>query len=402
MHVAGIIAEYNPLHNGHVYQIEKARELCRADRVVVCMSGPFVQRGETAVASKYERAEWAVRSGADIVIEMPVTGVLAPAECFAETGVRLLQATGVVTHLSFGCETGDTEKLYRFADIRAAESGTFRSALERFLGQGMSYPRAYAAALGASGIGSDDIAAMQLPNTVLAMEYIAACRKFAPSFEIVPVLRNGADHLETELRDGFSSASAIRGAIRSGDGTYVSSVPKQVAEGLAASCTEPGADEKMLSCLAMAALRSATAEGLRALPDVSEGFENVLLREAAKHHRLADFYPAVKTKRFTLSRIRRNVMQNLLGITAEKRVALSQSPFPYLRILAAKKEALPLCGTIRDAAPCPVLMRHADETLCPDGAARLLLETDRTAHALHELVLDREIRKDHMGTVIVP
>ncbi|MBQ6236169.1 MAG: nucleotidyltransferase family protein, partial [Clostridia bacterium] len=142
MRVVGIIAEYNPLHNGHIYHMEESKKQAGSEFCVVAMSGNFVQRGEPACTDKFTRAEWAVMGGADLVVEIPTVFAVSSAERFAEGAVKTLAATGVVTDLAFGVETDDVNVLYHLADILEREPPNLRIYLMHHLKQGKSYPRA--------------------------------------------------------------------------------------------------------------------------------------------------------------------------------------------------------------------------------------------------------------------
>lgn len=215
MKTAGIIAEYNPFHTGHEYQINYIKEKLRTDYVVIAMSGDFVQRGTPALFSKYVRAEMALRSGADLVLELPVSISSASAELFARGGVQLLDGLGVTDILCFGSECGDTDALMELAKILAEEPETFQAALRRNLKNGMTFPKARSMALSAVFPESEKYQQLlSSPNNILGIEYCKAILRENSSISPVSIKREGNDYHENTLSENhFPSASAIRNAI---------------------------------------------------------------------------------------------------------------------------------------------------------------------------------------------
>ena len=211
MAAAGIITEYNPLHMGHVHLMAEARRLLGPETGILCvMSGNYVQRGDFAVAGKHARAAAAVRSGADLVLELPVPWALSSAEGFAAGAVEILKATGAVSHLVFGSEGGDAAPLVRCAE--ALCSGAFPEALREELKKGDSFPAARQRALLGLVPEGD---ALSRPNDTLGVEYCKALR--GSGIQPVAVLRRGAAHDGADVGDGIASASAIRALLRQGE-----------------------------------------------------------------------------------------------------------------------------------------------------------------------------------------
>ena len=198
MKTAGIIAEYNPFHTGHEYQINYIKEKLRTDYIVIAMSGDFVQRGTPALFSKYVRAEMALRSGADLVLELPVSISSASAELFARGGVQLLDGLGVTDILCFGSECGDTDALMELAKILAEEPEAFQDALRRNLKDGMTFPKARSMAL--SAVFPEAEKYQQLlssPNNILGIEYCKAILRETALFHRFPL--NGKEMIITKI-----------------------------------------------------------------------------------------------------------------------------------------------------------------------------------------------------------
>ena len=213
MKVVGIIAEYNPFHKGHAYQIEQLREKTGADYVIIAMSGNFLQRGVPALCDKYTRTEMALQCGADLVLELPTLWATASAEYFAQGGVHLLASTGVVTHLGFGAESDDLESLLQISSILKDEPDVYRKVLGNSIRSGNPFPVARKNALITTlplfpSEKLDEL--LDTPNNVLALEYLKALPHSITPF-LVP--RQGADYHSTDIHEEFPSATAIREAL---------------------------------------------------------------------------------------------------------------------------------------------------------------------------------------------
>lgn len=213
MKVAGIIAEYNPFHKGHQYHIEETRKKTGADYVVVVMSGDYVQRGEPAIADKYMRTQMALSGGADVIIEMPALYATASAEYFATAGVSILDQLGCVDSLSFGSEWADIQDFSKYADLFLQEPEEYRDILQEQLKLGKSFPEARAFSAGKILFGSKPEKAIEFlkePNHILGLEYMKALKRRSSSIKPIVIKRKGNHYHESELTEGYSSATAIR------------------------------------------------------------------------------------------------------------------------------------------------------------------------------------------------
>lgn len=326
MNIVGIVAEYNPFHKGHAYQIRKTRELLGEDTAVVCvMSGDFVQRGEPAVFSKYARAEAAVRCGADLVIELPLHGCLGSAERFADSAVSILGRLGVVDYLVFGSELDDKEALERTAQVLLTSD--FDDRLRYHLQTGCSFPSARSAAL-CDLMGGVDMT--QTPNNNLGIEYIKAILRSGYTMKPFPILREGAMH--DAVYDGdMKSGSELRAMMKAG-AAYVDFVPAE-AYTVYARETESGRGpvfSEAMEAAILSRLRMIKKETFTALPDASEGLENRLHRACRTQCSLEEIYDSVKSKRYTHARIRRMTMCAALGVGSADYAADNL----YARVLA--------------------------------------------------------------------
>ena len=318
MLITGIICEYNPLHKGHMKQLDIVRAM-NPDGIIVCiMSGNFVQRGKPAIFDKMARAEAAMRCGADLVLELPVTAALSSAENFASEGVRLLGH--FCDRLCFGAETADPDML--IAAARALLSEDFPRLLRLELDKGLSFPAARQAALQAMGISS---ALLETPNNILAVEYCKAILSQNCAMTPMPILRQG-DYHDTCPDTENPSATAVRQLLEQ-NAPWADYIPKaaQACFATAAVHTLEAGQRAMLT-----RLRTMTDSEFEALPYGSEGLWRKLMHAARLENTLEDILTATKSKRYTRSRLDRMAMCAFLGLTTQDMAA----PAPYARVLA--------------------------------------------------------------------
>jgi predicted nucleotidyltransferase len=400
MRVVGIVAEYNPLHNGHIYHMEESVRQAGAEGCIVAMSGNFVQRGEPACTDKFTRAEWAVMGGADVVVEIPTAFAVASAERFAEGAVKTLAATGVVTDLAFGVETEDVNALYHLADLLDREPANLRMYLLHHLKQGKSFPRAQYEALADLGVPETELAILQQPNNILAVEYLKSIRRYAPEIRPLPILRIGNRYNSTVLTGKLSSATAIREALLSGDESVYDTMPMSVAAAMRFDAQFPVTFDRFSSML-LYRLRSMTVEELAELPDVSEGFEQVLFKAARQAIDLPSLLEAIKSKRYTLARCKRILVSALLHIPAGFADLLGSDPSNgYLHVLGLKRVGRGLLAAMASRGSAPVILRHSDMQNCSD-AARASLAIDALSTDLYAYALERDLHRDSQSAITV-
>ena len=400
MRVVGIIAEYNPLHNGHIYHLEQAKALTGATFVVVVMSGSFVQRGEPACTDKYTRAQWVIKAGADLVLELPSVYAVSSAERFALGGVRTLLETRVVTDLAFGCEETDLQTLYQLCDIIVTEPPLFRRALHDHLKQGKSYPRARFDALQSYGVPEYMLAAIAKPNNILAIEYLRALKSYAPSIQPLPIPRVGGGYNTEELTGDYSSATAIRKALASGNRDVLTAMPSFVGGPLLYDPQFP-ITQADVGDLILYAIRKSTASYLREVPDVDEGFENVMLKAANTTSNIDDFHQAIKSKRYTLARCKRIAINALLGVTADQvHATVRAKNSVYLHVLAVSNAAKQLLSMIGKASDAPLILRNSDVMRAPD-ITKCNLATDALATDILAYATRNDVHRDSQGPLIL-
>ena len=354
MRTVGIIAEYNPFHAGHGFHIARTRELLGDCAVVAVMSGNWVQRGECAVFDKWARAEAALKGGVDLVLELPTVFAVSSAEGFARNAALILEAAGVVTHLSFGSECGDADKLQRVA--ACLDSPGYLDRLRRHLDGGKSFAACRQAAVGEL-LGPEPAGLLSQPNNNLGVEYIRALNAMKSGIRPVTVLRHGAAHDGGNHPD-CPSASFVREKILAGE--LPGDNPASMKTG----------DRWML-----AALRAMDGDGFAALPDCGEGLSSRLYRAVRQGSTLNEVYSLAKTKRYAHARIRRAALWGALGLRAENRPDFP----PYLRVLGATEQGRELLHTMKTTAKLPVITKPAH------GRAFPLLELEARCTDLYEL-----------------
>ena len=321
MHIAGIIAEYNPFHTGHAHHIAATRALLGEDAAVVAvMSGNWVQRGDCAVADKWSRARSALQGGADLVLELPTPWALSTAEHFARGAAALLAGSGAVDVLSFGSECGDTDRLLALA--LCLDSPAFRERLRELLDLGLPFAVCRQRAAEAL-LGPEEAALLSRPNNNLGVEYLRALRALNSSIRPVTVPRRGARH-DGLPAEGFSSASLLRDWLRAGE-------RERAAPYLPVPWSGEPASLRWCERALLARVRALTAADWAALPDSApaEGLPRRLERAGRRCASMAEFFDLAKTKRFSHARLRRLALWAFLGLTAPDR---PERP-PYLRVL---------------------------------------------------------------------
>ncbi|MBD5148025.1 MAG: nucleotidyltransferase family protein [Oscillibacter sp.] len=379
MKTAGMIIEYNPMHSGHAYLLEETRRRLGEDAAVVCaMSGDFVQRGGFAILRRQARARAAVESGADLVLELPLPWAVSSAEGFAQGGVSVLHATGLVDYLAFGSECGCGGTLDNLAV--ALLSGDFPPALKAALSKGVSFPAAREAAV-AGLLSPAEAAVLRGPNDNLAVEYRKALLRMNSPIRTLAVRREGAPHDGEAPSGGRPSASHIRSLLRSGEREKaLSLMTGPMAAAYLAEEAAGRAPVVMETCQRgiLARLRSMEEAEFALLDGGREGLHRRLYRVSREAASLEAVLQEAKTKRFTHARLRRMVLRAYLGLTD------TPGEVPYLRVLAANARGRELLARMRTTASLPVVTKPADVRRL-GGSAQELFRLEARAADLYAL-----------------
>ena len=375
MKAAGIICEYNPFHNGHLYQIEKTRE-SGATHIICVMSGNFVQRGDLSIVPKPAKAQMAIDAGADLVLELPVVWSMASAQYFAKGAVSVLKNSGVCDVLSFGSESADIKLLKKAA--AAVKDERIDAHIARYLEQGVSFVNARAKAI-KELYGNAIEAVIASPNDILGIEYLNALE----GSNIEPlVIKRDTPHDENSDSPFKKSAGEIRELILGGDTSFKQAMPHSAYETLRqyaslGQCPNTVGD---LDTAIMAVLRRFEAEDFKNFQDVGEGLENRLYRAVAQSSSVSEILLRTKSKRYTMARIRRIVLNAFLGIGK----GYQNSEVPYLRVLGMSEGGKELLREMRERAQKPVIMKYADFNTA-DGFARKIFSFECRATDLYTL-----------------
>ncbi len=369
----GIIAEFNPLHLGHKYLIDEAK---KCGTVVCAISSNFVQRGDTAIFEKRTRAKMALCCGADLVLEIPVCYSMSTAQNFALGGVAALMAAGCDT-LMFGSEAGDISALLKTAEILISDK--FSQILGEKLKSGVTFAKARQEAAEECGAPKD---VLQGANNNLAIEYIIASKSLGADFNFKTVKRQGVNHDSGSADSGFASASLIREKLYEGDFDFAKKYMPSKAFGLISEAEISKIEKLETSILAF--LRTKTLDDFKKLPDISEGVENKLFSSIRVATTLEEVYNNVKSKRYTLARIRRMVLSAFLGVDNS---FFMQKP-EYVRVLGFNNKGEEIIRERRKTAEIPLILK-ATEIGALSQKAQKMFALENKATDLYVLSLNK-------------
>lgn len=392
MHILGVVAEYNPFHNGHLYHLKAAKKSTQSNYTVVVMSPNFVQRGGPAIADKWTRTKMALLSGADLVIELPTPYAVASAEFFSHASISLLHHTGIVDTVNFGSETSNIDLLGEIANILVREPQAFKYLLKEYLDSGISFPSARAKALvdyahtvpKISYFAKEIQNILEKPNNILAIEYLKALKKLDSPMTPSTVQRKGSDYHNGELTDALPSATAIRNKISRGQWeTFKSAMPQSSYELLypSAGSLQKHVQYEDLSCFLAYRLLFSTPLDLQNIMGINEGMENRILTAFKTSQKINEMTLAIKSKRFTQTAVQRMLINTVLQITKQDFYAFQDHGGPqYIRILGFKKSSSHLLSKLKNKASLPLVMnvKKDYQSLTPLGKKMLDIEIRST------------------------
>lgn len=382
MRIAGIIAEYDPFHNGHAAHIAQTRSENggNATHVVAVISGSFTQRGEPALLSKFKRTEMALSCGADLVLELPLPWAMAPAEHFAAGGVAVLNALGCVDLLSFGSECGVVDALKQLAEI--ASHPDYQNELKAALDSGIPYAAAGQQAA-AKILGAEMADHLSSPNNTLGIEYLRAIAAQNTGWDAFTVQRQGAMHDEKVSKGAFASATLLREMVRESNHDLAAAYMPAASFAILKAAHELGEITQQTGRLKdalMVHLRRISAEECATLPWLSEGLENRIYRES----RIAPDYDAlldaVKTRRYPMARLKRVLWASLIGINAADTTGLP----PYIRILGMNQRGKEI---LAHASPTLPILSRASQIDELDAPAKRIFALECTATDLQAMAM---------------
>ena len=385
MNVLAIIAEYNPMHNGHVFQINEAKKIANADFVITCMGGNFTQRGNTSIVSKFEKTKMALLNGSDIVIELPTIYSVSSSENFAYGAIKILKELNFVTHISFGIEEEDIQKLQDIADILQNEPVEYCKILKEQLDLGVSYPKARAKAVSIYLNDNKYETIMQGSNNILAIEYLKQMKKQKVNFVPIGIKRNKVSYNSTRIIENYASSSAIRKLIYNNDLNQIINVMPKSAYDILIENLKNGTfniDLNNYSKIIIYKLRTMTLKQIADLPDVNEGIENLIKSSADKTNNISELIKLVKSKRYTQTRIQRILIYALLNITKQD-MKISKKTSPYIRVLGCTKKGQKLLKEIPQNRLITSLKKYEQNKL--NKNITRMLEIDKSATNIYTI-----------------
>lgn len=352
--VLGIVGEYNPFHNGHLYHLEQSKKITGANYTVAIMSGNFTQRGSTALIDKWSRTEIALNNGIDLVIELPVLYSTSSAEGFAEGAVKILNSLKVVDYISFGAETSNVDTLSEIAEILSKEPKQYKTLLSEELKKGLSFPKARENALrlySKSPIKSPSI--LSTPNNILGIEYIKALKKLKSNIQPISVARFETGYNDTKYTGNIASATAIRNIVKNGGFEILKKLLPDSSYSILLNNIKMGyviPDLSVFEKQIIYNLRKMSVSEIAELPDVSEGLEFAIKKSANSCNNITELLENIKSKRYALTRLQRILLYSLLNIT-KKDMALAKKTTPYIRVLGFTERGKFLLSEISKANP---------------------------------------------------
>lgn len=398
--VVGIVAEYNPLHRGHEHHIKEAAALSKAEAVVAILSSDIVQRGEPSIVNKWKRAEMALRSGVDLVLELPCVFSSHNAGVFASAAVEILAATKKVTHLAYGVENNDRLS-DRIVDIVIEEPKPFKFLLKEHLSKGHSFVEARSLAIDALLPGAAEI--LRGSNNNLAMAYLTAIKKKKYNITPVPVQRIGSAYNDDEL-GLFSSATAIRKAVALGDiNEAAAEMPKSTAEILTREIESGRAyieSSKLWIMLRTILLRS-SPEDIAQIAEIGEGIEYKLRDAAYMASSFEEWSSLCTSKRYPMGRIRRHAMHILLSFGHWTNRAVQRLGPAYIRVLAMNGKGRSLLHEMRDTSALPIITRCGDAARISRIAGKIMDYDILASEIREECVPNGEFGLEHARHIII-
>lgn len=408
MKVAAIIAEYNPFHNGHQYQIEETKRITGADYIIVIMSGNFVQRGAPALCNKYMRTKMALVGGADIVLELPALYATSSAEYFAQAAVTLLNKLGIIDYLSFGSECGDITTIKDCARQLIFPTPKQEKLISTYTSMGLSYPAARQQMLletiypeKTDKNHSVYTQLLNSPNNILGLEYCKALLSTNSSIEPVTILRKGGRYHETDINKDmkhFASASAIRNSFNESSEEYFLHLPEKVAniiiENQISQCY---ISEDDFSSLLLYKLLSEEDNGFAGYLDCSQDLSDKIKKHLSDFQYFTQFCTLLKSKDLTYTRISRVLFHILLNQKTPDayKIPLNKRNLyiPYTRLLGFRKEASLVLSAIKQNSSIPLIANIADASNYLTDQGLSMLKQDIYTCNIYEIISSQKSNK---------
>ena len=409
MKIVGLVTEYNPFHNGHQYHMEKSKEITGADAVIAVMSGNFVQRGTPAIMPKHLRAEAALQTGVDVVIELPVCYAVGSAEYFAMGAISLFDKLNCIDSICFGSECGDIKKMEQLARLFVDEPVQYKEYLSDYLRNGFSFPRARQAAA-KKYLGDTELSTvLEHPNNILGIEYLKALLTLKSSIQAHTIKRKESDHHNTELSERYSSASAIRNLISAkgakSNSLQLEPIPPDLLTLLSGQIPEqsiPFLEDNYrtrypvytndFSIILRYKLLSETRSSITQYMDISEDLGNRIINRMNDFISFEQFCDLLKTREITYARISRALIHVLLDIKKEHLSTYQAHGYhQYARMLGFREAASNVLTLIKKYSSIPLITKPTVERLL-NPVGKQILSNDLYAAHIYESAITNKYR----------
>lgn len=398
MNLLGLIVEYNPFHNGHMYHLAESKKIANATHTIAVMSGNFMQRGTPALLDKFTRAEIAVRNGVDLVVELPTLYACQSAEIFAHGGITLLNSLNCVDSICFGSEIGNIEILYLISKILIEEPSEFKNTLKEYLNEGLPFPKSRSSALfdyiiqnNLFNISKEELTQiLNSPNNILGIEYIKSLLKLNSSIKPYTINRIDSGYNSLNIDNTICSASAIRNALKNNcnlsDIHYT--IPKytyDIINEVVKNGFNPVFDNDFYQILSSIILRD--KNNLTDYFEVNEGIENKIYNSIFKCKNLEELKNEIKSKRYTMTKVSRTLNNIMLGI---KKQDISKTKdldcIPYLRVLAFNNKGCEILKQIKKNSEIEIITKFSKIKYIDIDIFKTLIEYDIKATNMYNLI----------------
>lgn len=417
MKLLGLIVEYNPFHNGHLYHLKKSKEITNSTHTIAVMSGHFLQRGEPALFDKYTRSEMAVKNGVDLVVELPVLFSCQSAEYFSSGAIKLLNSLNIVNNICFGSEEGNIKTLYKISEILVKEPYEFKNYLKKYLDNGLLFAKARSNALfdyinnnKIIDINNEDLSnILNSSNNILGIEYIKSILKLKSSIKPHTITRIKSSYNSENIESEICSATAIRKNLKdNNDISFLKDVvPKDTFLTIKNKIDNnfyPVFDENFYDELSFTVLRD--YKNLDKYFELNEGIENKIYQNIFKHDNLNDFILSLKSKRYTLTKIKRTLNNILLGIYKDDfEIIKNIDTLPYVRILAFNDRGREIIKAIKENSDIKIINKFSDISYNDDLIFNTMINYDIKATNLYNNLYyknNRSLLKGPMDFYISP
>lgn len=412
MKIVGLITEYNPFHNGHLYHLNESKKITNSEYSVAVMSGNFLQRGEPALVDKWTRAKMAIDNGVDLVIELPVIYACQSAEFFSFGAIKILDSLGIIDSVCFGSELGDIEKLDYIAEILNNEPDDYKEKLKLNLSLGYSYPKAREHALTDYIKQSDSLdlpvvsSIVSNPNNILSIEYLKSIKKIGSKIKPFTLKRKQSHYHDKNLTGVISSASAIREHLIKNPilDNIKHTLPSFTYKYLESFYNEHKGFNTLdnFSQVLLYLLRNITSESLRHIVDVNEGLDNRIVECSNKYSHIEEIIDCISTKRYTITRLKRILVHLLINLNKNVIKSLHSYGPQYIRILGLNTKGVEILNQAKRTSTLPLINKFADYTKIDNEILHQMIEIDKRATDIYSLGLKEGKMKANLDYITSP